>query len=168
MSGWSSWPSKASGHQFDMSNRYSICHLVYRIFVSLIYIQGDAVNSPNTTTNQEHHRFIFVLIQVEKVEFFVKKDVHTKQSFRYFCRLKSIQFLAPIYPPDSYPKIFQLKNASRSCLEKVKLQYLDCTQDWVKSIDAVSHIFCYSSSKWSFRKTLQILTENCFIMWKQR
>ena len=77
-------------------------------------------------------------------------------SFRYFGRLKSIPFLAPIYPPDSYPKIFQLKNASRSCLEKVKLQYIDCTQDWVKSIDAVSHIFCYSSSKWSSRKTLEI------------
>ena len=33
--------------------------------------------------------------------------------------------------PDCYPKIFQLKNASRSCLEQAILQYMDCVYtDW--------------------------------------
>ena len=39
----------------DMSNRYSICHLVYRIFASLIYLQGDTVNSPYTTTEWQYN-----------------------------------------------------------------------------------------------------------------
>ena len=49
--------------------------------------------------------------------------------FPLFLSIKAHTIFGTIYPPDSYPKIFQLKNASRSCLEKVKLQYIDCTQD---------------------------------------
>ena len=37
-----------------------------------------------------------------------------------------------------------------------RLNSRDCIQDWVKYIDAVSHIFCFSFSKWSLRKTLNI------------
>ena len=53
------WPQWTSCNQFDMSNRYSICHLVWRIFVSLVYLQGDAVNSPDTTTKCQHDSWNF-------------------------------------------------------------------------------------------------------------